>query len=43
MVNDFSKVQAERDSRNDAADDEAPPVMRAQLVKLRNGQFISTV
>jgi hypothetical protein len=36
-------VQAERDSRNDAADDEAPPVMPAQLVKLWTGQFISTV
>jgi hypothetical protein len=36
-------VQAERDSRNDAADDEAPPVMPAQLVTLWTGQFISTV
>jgi hypothetical protein len=35
-------VQAERDCRNDAADDEAPPVMTVQLVKPRTGQFIST-
>jgi hypothetical protein len=37
MVNEFSKMQAERDSKNGAADDEAPLVMPAQLVKLRTG------
>jgi hypothetical protein len=37
MVKDFSEVQAERDSRNDAADDEAPPVMPAHLVSFGQG------
>ena len=43
LVDGFSEVQAERDSSNNAAISEEPPVMPQQLVPLRTGRFISLV
>ena len=43
IVPDGSKVQAERDHNNDAWTIEAPPVMPAELVKMRMGVFTSDV
>jgi hypothetical protein len=43
IVSDGSKVQTERDHNNTARTIEAPPVMPAELVKMRTGVFISNV
>lgn len=43
FVTDASKVQAERDSRNLARELEAPPVMPADIAKLRHSVFLSDV
>jgi hypothetical protein len=42
-VAEGSKVQAERNSNNNASALEAPPVMPAELSKLRTGAFINDV
>jgi hypothetical protein len=39
----IAKVEAERDSANNAAVDLAPPVMSMDLVKMRSSTFISKV
>ena len=43
IVAEGSQVQAERDGNNNTSKLEAPPVMPAELVKLRTGAFISDV
>ena len=43
IVDGLSVVQAERECNNSAAFDEAPPVMPAELVKLRTGHFIDKI
>jgi len=42
-VADRLQIQAERDSNNNVRELEAPPVMPADLVKMRPGVFISEV
>lgn len=43
IVSGGFQIQAERDSRNNARELEAPPVMPAQLVKMRPAMFIKEV
>ncbi|CAK9876325.1 unnamed protein product [Sphagnum jensenii] len=43
IVVDGLQIQAERDSNNNARELEAPPVMPADLIKMRPGVFISEV
>jgi hypothetical protein len=43
IVVNASQVQAERDSNNNARELEAPPVMPADLVKIRPATFIQDV
>jgi hypothetical protein len=43
LITGISDVQAERDSANGPARDEAPPVMPIDLVKMRTGKFISDI
>jgi hypothetical protein len=43
IVADKLQIQAERDSNNNARELVAPPVMPADLVKMRPGVFISKV
>jgi hypothetical protein len=43
IVVDGLQIQAERDSNNNARELEAPPVMSADLIKMRPGVFISKV
>jgi hypothetical protein len=42
-MNGLAAVQAERDSNNSPSQDTAPPVMPAELVRIRPGKFISEV
>jgi hypothetical protein len=42
-MNGLAAVQAERDSNNSAAAEQAPPVMPAELVLFRPGKFISEI
>jgi hypothetical protein len=41
IVTGMKKVQAERDGNNAASEDEAPPVMPADIVKLRPAIFVN--
>jgi hypothetical protein len=43
ILADGLQIQAERDSNNNAREFEAPPVMPAELVKIRTGIFIKEV
>jgi hypothetical protein len=43
IVTGMKKVQAERDGNNVASEDEAPPVMPADIVKLRPAIFVNDV
>ena len=43
LLNGLAVVQAERDSQNGTAREQAPPVMPAELVKFRTGKFISDI
>jgi hypothetical protein len=43
IVTNVSQVQVERDSNNNARELEAPPVMPADLVKIRPAAFIQDV
>jgi hypothetical protein len=43
LSNGIAKVEAERDSANNATVDLAPPVMSMDLVKMRSSTFISEV
>jgi hypothetical protein len=41
LVTGFQSVKAERDATNRAMEKDAPPVLPAQLVKLRHGVFLN--
>jgi hypothetical protein len=43
LVSDLSIIQAERDFRNNAATELAPPVFPQQLIKMRTSKFVEDV